>query len=421
MPRTAPRLRPQWLALPVASRLAVVLWAALLVGVAVRVAVLKPTSQTVVPIYLAAGERWLAAGDLYALDTGLDVYRNPPGFAAAFAALTPLPPKLAGVLWRGLGAGVFLLGLWRFRRDVVPELSPGRAGVMFAVAAVLALPSVNNGQVNTLIAGAALNGVAAAARGGWWAAAGWFALGGWLKLYPFAVGMLACVAAPGRLAPRLAAAAVIAFALPFALHDPAYVAEQYGNFVAYLGLDDRTYSSPDRVPRDWTILPRAWLGLVPFPATAKAVSLAAAAGMAGLVWWACRRGDDLRHVLPLVLLLGITWMTVFGPATESNTYALAAGAVGFVVAATRSHAATALAWSGFVLLAAPIARAMFPQDWTLHGLGPQPIGVALALGSFLVDRSGRLPRRGRVVESGVGRSLRPNVGQPDAESEVLTG
>ena len=395
MPRMAPLLRSYWLALPASSRWAVVLWAALLVGVAVRVAVSKPTSQTVVPIYLAAGERWRAADNLYALDTGLDVYRNPPGFAAAFAALTPLPPKLAGVLWRGLGAGVFLLGLWRFRRDVVPDLPPSRAGVMFAVAAMLALPSVNNGQVNTLIAGAALNGAAAAARGRWWGAAAWFTLGGWLKLYPFAVGMLACVAAPVRLAPRLAAAALVAFAMPFAWHDPAYVAEQSGNFVAYLGLDDRTYSSPDRVPRDWTILPRAWLGLVPFPATTKAVSLAAAAGMAGLVWRVRRRGDT-RSVWPLALVLGTTWMTAFGPATESNTYALAAGAVGFIVAAARSPVAAALAWAGFALLAAPIVRAMFPQDWTLHGLGPQPAGVALALAAFLVESYGGRPRPGGV-------------------------
>lgn len=377
------RLRTWWSLLPLSSRLAVVLWVTLFAGVAGRVVLSKPTAQTVVPIYLAAGERWAAAADLYALDTGLDVYRNPPGFAAAFAAFTPLSPKLAGVLWRGLGAGAFLLGLWRFRRDVVPDLSPDRAGVMFAVAAVLALPSINNGQVNTLIAGAALNGVAAAARGRWWAAAVWFAFGGWLKLYPFGVGLLVCILAPRQVASRLAAAAVVAFAVPFVLGDPTYVAEQYRNFLDYLGADDRTYSTLDRVPRDWTILPRVWLGLIPLPATAKAASLAAAAGMAGLVFALRRSGFGDRRPLALTLVLGSVWMTAFGPATESNTYALMAGAAGYVVAAVRSRAAAALAWAGVGLLAAPVVRAMFPQDWAFHALGPQPAGTLVVLGAAL--------------------------------------
>jgi hypothetical protein len=86
--------------------------------------------------------------------------------------LTLLPEKAAGVGWRLLGAAVFLVGLRRFRRDVVPDLSPTRAAVLSALAAVVALPAVNNGQVNLLIAGAVLNGTAAAARQRWWEAAG---------------------------------------------------------------------------------------------------------------------------------------------------------------------------------------------------------------------------------------------------------
>jgi hypothetical protein len=94
------RSRARWFALPLASRWAVVVWVALVAGVLVRVAASKPRSQTVVPIYLTAGQRWLASEDLYAPAAGLDVYRNPPVVAAAFAALTPLPVKVAGVVWR---------------------------------------------------------------------------------------------------------------------------------------------------------------------------------------------------------------------------------------------------------------------------------------------------------------------------------
>ena len=106
-----------------------------------------------VPIYLAAGQKWRDSADLYQHTPGLDLYRNPPGVAAAFAALTPLPEKVAGLAWRGGCLAVFLLGLWRFRRDAVPELSPDRAAWLFALAAPLALAPLNNGQVNLLLAG----------------------------------------------------------------------------------------------------------------------------------------------------------------------------------------------------------------------------------------------------------------------------
>src|SRR5579885_95016 len=106
------RFRNSWSALPRIGRVAAVAWVVLVAAVLVRVAVAKPRSQTVVPIYLTAGQRWLAAADLYAPADGLDVYRNPPGFAAGFAALTPLPEKASGILWRSAGAAVFLLGLW---------------------------------------------------------------------------------------------------------------------------------------------------------------------------------------------------------------------------------------------------------------------------------------------------------------------
>src|SRR5205085_7840564 len=135
-----------------------------------------------------------------------------------------------------------------------PELRAGQAGWWVGLAAVLALPAANNGQVNLLMIGAALNGAAAAAREKWWEAAAWFGLAGWLKLYPFAFGLLAAVAAP-RLAWRLAAVAAVGFALPFATQEPGYVLSQWREYVGYLGADDRTYAYIlRRVPFDWTLL-----------------------------------------------------------------------------------------------------------------------------------------------------------------------
>ncbi len=64
--------------IPFSVRLAWTLWLVLAAAVGIRVAVSKPTSQSVMPIYLAAGDRWLRGESLYAPVPGLDVYRNPP-------------------------------------------------------------------------------------------------------------------------------------------------------------------------------------------------------------------------------------------------------------------------------------------------------------------------------------------------------
>jgi len=247
---------------------------------------------------------------------------------------------------------------------------------------VLALPAVNNGQVNLLMIGAALNGAAATAREKWWEAAAWFGLSGWLKLYPFAFGLLAAVAAP-RLAWRLLAVAAAGFALPFALQDPGYVLSQWREYVGYLGADDRTYAYIlRRVPFDWTLLPRVWAGRVVTADVAKAVSLAAAAGAALAVGFTALAADR-RRALGLAVALASVWVTAFGPATEANTYSVLAAAAGHLCVAGPRRG-RALAGAGTALLAAAVVRGVFPDDWTFHVLGPQPVGAVLLVPAAVV-------------------------------------
>lgn len=355
------------LAVPLPVRLAVTLWAVLLVAVGVRVAVQRPGRASVVPIYVAAGEQWQSRGDLYAA-TGLDVYRYPPGFAAAFAPLTLLPEKPVAVGVRLAAAAVFLAGLWQFGRAT--GLDPSRLGWLFSVAAVLSIPTVNNGQVNGLLGGVALLGTADAMRGRWWRAAGWFAGGAWVKVYPLAAGLLAAVARP-RLVPPLAVVTVAGFALPFAVADPGYVAGQYRRFVESQLADDRTDDPDARVPRDWTVLPRTHLAR-PISATAsKAVSLAVAVGLAGLVWW--------RRSLPLAAVLGGGWMTAFGPATEGNTYAALAGPAAWVCVAAGPAWARSVGQLGCGLLVLAVLRGAVPAVGDFELLGVQPVGAVLVM------------------------------------------
>ncbi|MCZ2344410.1 MAG: DUF2029 domain-containing protein, partial [Bacteroidales bacterium] len=233
-----------WFAIPLLTRWAIVLWFALLAGVTGRVLASAPTAQTVVPIYLGAGERWLAGESLYDAhaQTGGDVYRNPPGVAAAFTLLVPWPEKRAGVVWRLASAAVFLWALARFRRDLFPDWTRNQTAMLFALAVLIALPAVNNGQVNLLIAASAIGGIGACVRGRWWEAASWFALGGWLKVYPLAVGLLAGLVEPRRLLPRLLIVTGAGFLAPLLFQNPAYVWQEYQSFAVTQMADDRTYA-----------------------------------------------------------------------------------------------------------------------------------------------------------------------------------
>ncbi len=366
-----------WKSLPRSGKLAVGLWVALVVGVSGRVALSKPASQSVVPIYRTAGEQWLAGENIYALVPGQDVYRNPPGIAAFFAPVALLPEKTGAILWRLGTASLFLYALTRFRRDVLPDLSPERAGGMFALAALLALPAVNNGQLNLVLAAVGLGGAAAIARGNWWAAAGWLSVGGWVKIYPLAVGMLLAAAYPKKLAGRLAVVLVAGFALPFVLQDPGYVADQYRGFAHELGEESRMTAGPERVPRDWTCVARSWLNWVPSDAVVKLTMLATAVGCGAIVLGARLFGVETRSLLFLTVTVGSTWMTVFGPATEAHTYVILAGTAAAAAVLPMNRWATATVWLGCGLMVAVVLRPMFPNDWKFTLLGPQAVGAVL--------------------------------------------
>ena len=379
----------RFLRLPLTARLAAFAWVALFAGVAVRVAVSHPWAQSVVPVYLHAGGQWRAGADPYAPNIYHDAYRNPPHVAAAFAPLTRLPEKAAGLLWRGVGAAVFLLGLRAYTRHVLPPLTPSQTGLVFLAAMPVALLSVNNGQANVLLAGAVLFGAADAARGRLGRSAGWLSLAAWLKVYPLAAGLLLCLLYP-RLTWRLAVALAVGFAVPFAAGDPGYVLGEYASFLRYAGADDRTHSYLSQVPRDWTMVPRMWLDLVPLPAATKAVSLAAGVALAALTVLAARRHGSCR-ALPTAVGLGLVWMTLFGPATENPTYSLLAPAAAAAVAAWRGWKAAA-AWAAFGLLLAVVLRGMFPSGDVMPLRTAQPVAAAVLMAGLVGEVIGRRVR-----------------------------
>jgi hypothetical protein len=388
-----------------ASWVAVGVWVLLILGVFGRVAYSRPEKGSVVPIYLTAGERWANGEPLYGVVPGLDLYRNPPGVAALFAPLTLLDPKLAAILWRAACLGVYAVGVRRLIGDVLPPVGEWARCGLWVVSGVLALPAFNNGQINLLIVGTAVCGVTAAVRGKWWEAAAWLAGCGWLKVYPFAVGMLACLFAPRQLSWRLIVASVVLFGLPFVCQHPAYVWDRHTEFVTETAADDRSDAELVRAPRDWTILARTWIGVAVPRSVAMGTALTAAALFAGLVWM---NRSSPRTAGLLALSLGLVWLTLFGPRTEANTYAMLAP-VAAAVAVCLPPLGRRVGWVACGCLVSAIIRAAFGGDGPFNATGVQAVGATLLTGVLVVwgVRTWRSELRDRQRN---GRDLNPRYG-----------
>lgn len=376
---------------PFSVRLAVAVWAIALLAISSRVALAPPHSHTVVPIYLNAAERWWHGEDLYAPALPLDAYRYPPGFAAAFTPFTLMPQKTAGIAWRLLSAAVLLLGVHRIATAF--SLSANQRGWLFTLTVVLSLQSLDNGQSNILLIGAVLCGVAATMRKNLWPAATWLVIAASVKVYPIAVALLLGLHQP-RLVWRLLALSLAAVAMPFACAPAGYVIDEYRAFITAFVVDDRTASDfLFRVPHDWTMIPRVWLGVVVPAAVAQAVAVVAA------VLFAAQ-----RHNSPLkALLLGSLWMTLFGPATELPTWSLLGPAAALWVVLRPSRRSV---WA-VVLLLLPVLRGAFPPGM-LECRSAAPLGALLLLadvlassqigsqtGGGVISSAGRLPASGR--------------------------
>ena len=382
----------RWMALPLPTRWAICVWVALLLGVFGRVAFGRTGAQSVVPIYAMAGERWWNGEPLYDPPPDpLDVYRNPPGFAAVFAPLAQLPPRFVGLLWRFMGIALFMHGLRRFLAAVGPPLPPRAEATVWIVAAFLVLPAFNNGQVNLPLVAAALQGAAAAMRAEWWRASAWLMLAVWLKGYPIALAALIALLAPARLGWRMPLVLTALLAWPFACQDPRYVLDQHDAFWSATQADERGEAPLERTMKGWTYLVRAGRGEFVPPTVLRAAAAVSGLSLAAVVLLAARRTGATPGLYARVLCLGLLWMVLFGPATESNTYSILAPAGWLLVGPRLPSAAKAIAGLGIGLLLAILLSGAFPShsDHTLAAL--QPLGALLLFGVAVWESLGASP------------------------------
>ncbi|MFL5331152.1 MAG: glycosyltransferase family 87 protein [Gemmataceae bacterium] len=357
-------------------RLAIVLWVGLTIVCAAR-AVMSPRSHSVYPIYSYAAGEWLAGRDIYVQVPEFDFYRYSPTVAAFFSLWQPLGDGWGGAVWRVLGTILLASGLLAWARDVLPKsLAPHYVALLLLIVWPLLLQNLNNGQANTHVCGLLLWATADVSRGRLWRSAIAFAVAVLVKPYVLALVGLVAIIEP-RLAWRFALALAVGLGLPFLLQSPPCVARQYAGWVHHFAENDRSSGEIRNAYRDLQMLFRVYA--VPLSHSVyQIIELVAGLGMAVVIFVGRMAGRTRRELLHIAFALAACWMTVLGPATESCTYLLLGPTA---AAAVVCHPGLAGRWARLAcgLLIGVVAASMFPQDWSVQVMGPQPVAGLIIL------------------------------------------
>jgi hypothetical protein len=403
------------------TRLAIVLWAAVLAGVCVKT-LLSPRSHSCYPIFAGAARNWVEGLPLYSPggppSPDLDCYRYSPLIAVLLVPLGLLPDPVGGVLWRLLNGAAFLGGLaWWSRaahsppahrkQSALPEPeapagawltepeAPARAWLALLVLP-LAIGNLHNGQANLLVLGLLLAAMAAVAQERWTWAATCTALACLLKVYPLALGLLLATRYPRAFGLRLAGMIAVGLLMPFALQDSSFVAEQYQSWFACLRADDRSGFPVEYGYRDFQHLCRV-AGLPISTEVYRGIQVLAGAALAGLCLAGQRAGWERRRLLRFLFGGACCWMTLFGPATESCTYVLIGPALAWAMvelaAGPRRQVAGVWLGTAYSLLLVAQAACWFPGGRSVQALGLQPL-AALVLVVYLVLQAWALNSKG---------------------------
>ncbi len=328
---------------------AVALWVIPMLVISVMVA-LRPAKRTVTPLYHEATANWWAREALYQGPTGMNYL---PQFPILFTPFHRLPAPGGDIVWRLCSAMVVATGLWRVVRL---RFGPDRAR-WFLGATILALPlclgSLRNGQANALLGGVLLHAAACLASRQWHRAAALIVLTLAIKPLGAVMVLLApLVYAPLRWRVPLALAALLA--LPFVFAPPAYAIAQHQDLARNLkdcaAISEHRFADLNGILRTFgTELP---------PKVSTIVRATAGLLTAALWWFGARR---LKEPLQAMWLhaLAVSYLMLFNPMNESNSYVILAPALAFWAVHWLSHPPSVR--RGRVLAAMALSMGLLPE------------------------------------------------------------
>jgi alpha-1,2-mannosyltransferase len=290
-------------------------WTAWAVFFAVIVVILvaRPGARHVSRVYDEASTAWWHSDEgIYG--GGGQGFLYLPAFNVLYAPFTWGPPLVGDVLWRLAGLLVFATGLRRLAKAVRPEPDGFALATFLSLGATWA--ATRTGQANLPLAGVLLH-VAVDLAGERWGRVAWLlALALVLKPISIAVILVVAVVWP-RTAGRLALACAAAFAVAFLHPDPGYVLHMHGEAWRKIV----TAGDPGERPYEDLIglLRKAGFDL---PEAARLPLLAIASFGALALSWFARRRLGARDGAFYALALLATWLMLFNPRTETNSYVI---------------------------------------------------------------------------------------------------
>jgi alpha-1,2-mannosyltransferase len=310
---------------------ATLLWAIPAVVISLMLAK-NPEHRTVSGSYHLATQNWWAGQDIYVGPQGMNYF---PHFVILYTPFHFLPLAACEVLWRLVALATIGFGL----RELLKNVFPDHAAKAFLLASILAIPlslgAVRNGNSNAVFGGVIIWAIVAILNERWWPAALLTILSIMIK----PLGIVLFFLAPlhyAKMRVPLIVAFVAMLIFPFCFGNPAYVWSQHKAMAANLQkcavVTDHRFADINGIFRTFSVeMPEK---------TSKAVRVLAGALTALAWWWGARRLDGNLRALWLLALV-TSYLMLFNPMTEANSYsilapALAAWAAVFVFASSES-------------------------------------------------------------------------------------
>jgi hypothetical protein len=355
----------------------------LLVAIALGRAALHHSSGHIgcFEVFADAGRHWVAGESLY--DAGnpnyLALFRYSPLVAALLAPLSWVSGPIGNGLLRLVNLAVLLPGLWWWAGAALPRsLTTKHMAVFYLLVALLSISPLVDIQVNNLTLGLMLITMAAVAGGRWNLAAAAVSLAVLIKAYPIALALVLVVLFPRRFALRWLGAMAFLLALPFALQRPAYVLEQYQDWISCMVHQPH----PDGFFQDMMLFAHLWLAPISRQ-TYHWIELGSGAIIALILLLHQRRGMPRQSLLNAAFGLCCAWMMALGPATETTTYIMiapvAAAAMLLAYVLPQPLWARMFVTVAFVILAGAQLQLLVNIDRPLHRVAAQPLAVLLLM------------------------------------------
>lgn len=299
----------------------------MVIAIAVMV-IIDPTKRSVSVGYMHAALRFWASEPLYNPEASTG-FLYLPTFAVAYLPLTMFGLTIGDLLWRAMSLALLVFAMLRVIQRLGPKSKELELfGLGLLIGLVGAAGAVRNGQSTTLLTATTLLAFDASHDRTFAKAALWATLGVVAKPLGIVVWLLIGGTRPKAL-PWLIGFLAIALALPYAVASPTYVNAQYAAFVEVI-----RHISPDMPGgASWADF-SAILTVLDIP-----ISHAAAYGIRAIAavvtffatLWLTRRTDYLTAAF-LPATLACSYMLLFNPRAETNTYILMAVPFGLLAA-----------------------------------------------------------------------------------------